>query len=116
MSVPAPTKNNARTEPRTVPEATGASMHARVGDEIVVRGTAAGVVARDGEIVGLHRPDGSPPYDVRWAEDGRVSLYFPGPDAYIRHLTSEPHPANSPADASSTPGGPTADNPHPAPR
>ncbi|MEU1200383.1 DUF1918 domain-containing protein [Streptomyces sp. NPDC005813] len=106
MSAPAPAEHNDRTVLRTGPEATGASMHARVGDEIVVRGTTAGVVARDGEIVGLHHPDGSPPYDIRWAEDGRVTLYFPGPDACVRHLTSEPHPAN--ADASSTLCEPTA--------
>ncbi|MFF7358966.1 MULTISPECIES: DUF1918 domain-containing protein [Streptomyces] len=80
MSAPAPAKN-AQADP-------GTSMRARVGDEIVVRGTAAGVVARDGEIVGLHHKDGSPPYDVRWAEDGRVTLYFPGPDAYVRHLVT----------------------------
>ncbi|MET8946880.1 DUF1918 domain-containing protein [Streptomyces sp. NPDC004542] len=94
MSAPAPTRKDDRTVPGAGAEATGNSMRARVGDEIVVRGTAAGVVARDGEIVGLHHPDGSPPYDVRWAEDGRVTLYFPGPDAYVRHLThASPHPA-----------------------
>ncbi|MFD8033944.1 DUF1918 domain-containing protein [Streptomyces sp. NPDC048231] len=88
MSVPAPLKKTDQAEPTNGPETTGASMRARVGDEIVVRGTTAGVIARDGEIVGLHHPDGSPPYDVRWAESGRVTLYFPGPDAYIRHLVS----------------------------
>ncbi|WP_129305300.1 DUF1918 domain-containing protein [Streptomyces sp. L2] len=88
MSAPAPLKKNGRTAAANGPEAAGTSMRARVGDEIVVRGTAAGVVARDGEIVGLHHPDGSPPYDVRWAEDGRTTLYFPGPDAYIRHLVT----------------------------
>ncbi|ARP73863.1 DUF1918 domain-containing protein [Streptomyces pluripotens] len=69
-------------------------MHAHVGDEIVVRGTTAGVVSRDGEIIGLHHSDGSPPYDVRWAEDGRVTLYFPGPDAYVRHLVHETGPGD----------------------
>ncbi|MEV6837271.1 DUF1918 domain-containing protein [Streptomyces sp. NPDC051133] len=63
-------------------------MRAGVGDEIVVRGTTAGIVARDGEVVGLHHPDGSPPYDVRWLDSGRVTLYFPGPDAYVRHLVA----------------------------
>ncbi|MEV8561372.1 DUF1918 domain-containing protein [Streptomyces sp. NPDC051917] len=87
MSFPAPAKN-AQAVAQAGPEATGTSMRARVGDEIVIRGTTAGVVARDGEIVGLHHQDGSPPYDVRWAEDGRVTLYFPGPDAYVRHLVS----------------------------
>ncbi|MEU5439896.1 DUF1918 domain-containing protein [Streptomyces griseofuscus] len=88
MSAPAPLKKNDQAVPATGPEAIGASMRARVGDEIVVRGTTAGVIARDGEIVGLHHPDGSPPYDVRWADSGRVTLYFPGPDAYIRHLVT----------------------------
>ena len=88
MSAPAPLKKNDQAVPTTGPEATGASMRARVGDEIVVRGTTAGVIARDGEIVGLHHRDGSSPYDVRWADSGRVTLYFPGPDAYIRHLVA----------------------------
>ncbi|MEV5849123.1 DUF1918 domain-containing protein [Streptomyces sp. NPDC051985] len=87
MTAPAPSR---KTDQRTRPEATGASIRARVNDEVVVRGTADGVVARDGEIVGLHHPDGTPPYDVRWADDGRVTLYFPGPDAYVRHLTPAP--------------------------
>ncbi|GGV00158.1 hypothetical protein GCM10010260_40770 [Streptomyces filipinensis] len=88
MSAPAPATKNAEAEAPTGSEATRASTRVRVGDEIVVRGTTAGVVARDGEIVGLHHEDGTPPYDVRWAEDGRVTLYFPGPDAYIRHLVT----------------------------
>ncbi|GAA1217902.1 DUF1918 domain-containing protein [Streptomyces aureus] len=67
--------------PSSGPEATGTSMRARVGDEIAVRGNTAGVIARDGEIVELHHPDDSPPYDVRWSENGRVTLYFPGLDA-----------------------------------
>lgn len=86
MPAPAPLAKNDQALPTTGLEATSGSMRARVGDEIVVRGTTAGVNARDGEIVGLHHPDGSPPYDVRWADSGRVTLYFPGPDAYIRHL------------------------------
>ncbi|MEV5082287.1 DUF1918 domain-containing protein [Streptomyces sp. NPDC056159] len=88
MSAPAPAKNNDRAVPSTGSEAGGTWMRARVGDEIVVRGTAAGVIAQDGEIVGLRHPDGGPPYDVRWADSGRVTLYFPGPDAYIRHLVT----------------------------
>jgi streptogramin lyase len=101
MSAPAPTRKKERAVPSTGPEATGASMRARVGDEIVVRGTTAGVVARDGEVVGLSHPDGSPPYDMRWAEDGRVTLHFPGSDAHIGHLPPKPHPARSSAHTSS---------------
>ncbi|MGW2459785.1 DUF1918 domain-containing protein [Streptomyces sp. NPDC001761] len=88
MSAPAPLRKNDPAISITGPEATGSSMRARVGDEIVVRGTTAGVVARDGEIVGPPHPDGSHPYDVRRADSGRVTLYFPGPDAYVRHLVT----------------------------
>lgn len=102
MSAPAPAKND-RTVPNTGPEATGASVRAHVGDEILVGGTRAGVIARDGAIVGLHHPDRSPPYDVRWAENDRVTLYFPGPDACIRHLAPAPHVVRAAADALSAP-------------
>ncbi|MGW6914215.1 DUF1918 domain-containing protein [Kitasatospora sp. NPDC054939] len=76
-------------------------MKAALGDRIIVQGTRPGVARRDGEIVGLHHPDGSPPYDVRWSDDGRVTEYFPGPDARVHHyrhgdsatggLGAEPH-------------------------
>ncbi|MFF8594571.1 DUF1918 domain-containing protein [Streptomyces sp. NPDC015220] len=70
-------------------DAAGASRRAHVGDELGVRGTEAGVVvARDGGIVGLHPPDGSPPCDVRRLGNGRVTPYLPGPDGYVRHLAT----------------------------
>lgn len=59
---------------------------ARLGDQVIVEGPAVGVVRRDGEVIGLHHEDGSPPYDVRWSDTGKVTLFFPGPDAHIRHL------------------------------
>ncbi|WP_206306253.1 DUF1918 domain-containing protein [Streptomyces humi] len=72
MTAPAPIR---KTDPRTRPEATRASVRARVGDEIVVHGTTDGVVGRDGEIVGVrHHPDGTSPYDVYRPDDGRVPL------------------------------------------
>ncbi|MFF5859476.1 DUF1918 domain-containing protein [Streptomyces sp. NPDC012751] len=86
MSAPAPRQKSDQTVPAGDPGMTGASTHARSGDEIVVRSTSAGGIARDGEIVGLHHPDGSPPRDVRGADGGRVTPYFPGPDARNRHL------------------------------
>ncbi|MCX5208220.1 DUF1918 domain-containing protein [Kitasatospora sp. NBC_00240] len=64
-------------------------MRAAVGDRIIVQGTRPGAARRDGEIVALHHPDGSPPYDVRWSEDGRVTEYFPGPDARIHQFDQE---------------------------
>ncbi|BFV60603.1 hypothetical protein KCMC57_up57070 [Kitasatospora sp. CMC57] len=64
-------------------------MKAAVGDRIIVEGTRPGTARRDGEIVALHHPDGSPPYDVRWSDTGRVTEVFPGPDARVHHY---PHP------------------------
>ncbi|MFF9077534.1 pyridoxamine 5'-phosphate oxidase family protein [Streptomyces sp. NPDC014735] len=65
-------------------------MRAHLGDQLVIESPATGAVRRDGEIVGLHHEDGTPPYDVRWAETGEVTLVFPGPDAHVRHLAHEP--------------------------
>jgi Domain of unknown function (DUF1918) len=59
-------------------------MEAAVGDRIVVAAATLGSPMRDGEIieVGSH---GGPPYLVRWFDDGRETLFFPGPDAYVSH-------------------------------
>ncbi|MCW7942988.1 DNA-binding protein [Streptomyces hygroscopicus] len=86
MTAPAPTeKGHPRTDLPPA-QARGDGMRAHVGDEIVVRGAGPGVIAREGEVVGVHHPDGSPPFDVRWSDSSRVTLYFPGPDAYVRRL------------------------------
>ncbi|MFD8478121.1 DUF1918 domain-containing protein [Kitasatospora sp. NPDC059673] len=74
-------------------------MRAAIGDRIIVEGTRPGAARRDGEVVALHHTDGSPPYDVRWSDTGRVSEYFPGPDARIHHYPGpesqqRPHPAS----------------------
>lgn len=89
MAAPAPARKTHSTAGPPV-ESTGNGMRARIGDEIVVRGTAIGVISRSGQVVGLHHPDGSPPYDVRWEDTGRVTLYFPGSDAYVKHLAPAP--------------------------
>ncbi|KNE80928.1 MULTISPECIES: DUF1918 domain-containing protein [Streptomyces] len=67
-------------------------MQAQLGDQIVVESGTTGGARRDGEIVGLHHADGTPPYDVRWSDTGRVTVVFPGPDAHIRHLHHEGGP------------------------
>ncbi|GGY89008.1 DNA-binding protein [Streptomyces olivaceoviridis] len=64
-------------------------MRAHLGDQLVIESPATGVARRDGEIVGLHHDDGTPPYDVRWSDTDEVTLVFPGPDAHIRHLDHE---------------------------
>jgi Domain of unknown function (DUF1876)/Domain of unknown function (DUF1918) len=60
-------------------------MKASVGDHIIVASPAVSGPVRDGEIVELRSPDGSPPYVVRWSDTGHTGLFFPGADA---HLTS----------------------------
>ncbi|WP_406723305.1 DUF1918 domain-containing protein [Streptomyces althioticus] len=64
-------------------------MHAHLGDRLVVESPSTGVVRRDGEIIGLHHEDGTPPYDVRWSDTDDVTLVFPGPDAHVQHLETE---------------------------
>ncbi|GAA2244308.1 MULTISPECIES: DUF1918 domain-containing protein [Kitasatospora] len=76
-------------------------MKAAVGDRIIVEGTRPGVTRRDGEVVALHHADGSPPYDVRWSDTGRVSEFFPGPDARVHH-----YPQPGPEKETVEPGGP----------
>jgi hypothetical protein len=61
-------------------------MIAAVGDRLVIRGRELGTVIRDGEIVEVRHRDGSPPYVVRWSDDGHEGLIYPGPDAYVEHF------------------------------
>ncbi|GHJ29465.1 MULTISPECIES: Acg family FMN-binding oxidoreductase [Streptomyces] len=65
-------------------------MHAQVGDQLIVESPTTDATKRDGEIVGLHHDDGTPPYDVRWSDTGQVTLVFPGPDAHIHPLAHGP--------------------------
>ncbi|MEU5030219.1 DUF1918 domain-containing protein [Streptomyces milbemycinicus] len=65
-------------------------MRAHIGDQFVIESPATGAARRDGEIVGLHHADGTPPYDVRWSDTDEVTLVFPGPDAHIHHLEDRP--------------------------
>lgn len=69
-------------------------MKAHIGDQLVVESPTTGAMRRDGEIIGLHHEDGTPPYDVRWSDTNHVSTVYPGPDAHIRHLE---HPAGTTA-------------------
>ncbi|MFF3929915.1 DUF1918 domain-containing protein [Streptomyces hirsutus] len=73
-------------------------MRAHLGDQLVIESTTADGPRRDGEIIGLHHEDGTPPYDVRWSDTGETTLVFPGPDAHIRHLEhGHPGTARSPS-------------------
>ena len=84
-------------------------MEAAVGDRIVVATAILGGPVRDGQIieVGSHR---GPPYLVRWSDDGRETLFFPGPDAHVSHdellepeAAAAAQPASSGAASAATP-------------
>ncbi|MFG2177724.1 DUF1918 domain-containing protein [Streptomyces abikoensis] len=64
-------------------------MRAHLGDRLVVESPTTGATKRDGEIVGLRHTDGTPPYDVRWSDNDKVTLVYPGPDAHVQHLEHE---------------------------
>ena len=64
------------------------AMHARPGDRIVIRSGLLGAPVRDGEVLEVPHTDGTPPYRVQWSDDGHVSLFFPGADAYVDHLSA----------------------------
>ncbi|MGL5810892.1 MAG: DUF1918 domain-containing protein [Nocardioides sp.] len=68
-------------------------MRAEVGDRLVIRSRTLGGPSRDGEIIEVRHPDGSPPYQVRWSDNGHETLVFPGPDAYVEHFD---HDHNAP--------------------
>ena len=61
-------------------------MEAHRGDKLVVKGRRVGQPVKDAEILEVRGPEGSPPYYVRWSDDGREALVFPGPDATVYHL------------------------------
>ncbi len=57
-------------------------MQAHSGDWLVVRSHTDGGHVRKGAIIATHA-DGEPPYSVRWLDDDRESVVFPGADAQI---------------------------------
>ncbi|MGV9254594.1 pyridoxamine 5'-phosphate oxidase family protein [Streptomyces sp. NPDC003697] len=72
-------------------------MQAHLGDRLIVESQVTGINRRDGEIVGLHHDDGTPPYDVRWSDTGEITLVFPGADAHVQPLHHEKVPSGGPA-------------------
>jgi len=63
-------------------------MIACIGDRLVLKGIHVGDVRRVGVITGLHHADGTPPYEVRWLDNGHVALVFPGPEAHVEPATA----------------------------
>ncbi|SEO84162.1 DUF1918 domain-containing protein [Trujillonella endophytica] len=68
-------------------------MQAQVGHWLVVHGRTLDAPVREGLIVGVPHADGSPPYEVRWTDDERTSLVFPGADTTV--VPHPPHGAGS---------------------
>jgi hypothetical protein len=66
-------------------------VRAEVGNWLVVRGRTLDAPVREGQILEVAHPDGSPPYLVHWLDDDRRSLVFPGPDAVV--VATAPHRA-----------------------
>lgn len=63
----------------------GGAMRASPGDRLIVKSRTVGTPSRDAEILEVHGPDGSPPYVVRWSDNGHEALYFLGGDAEVHH-------------------------------
>ncbi|GAA0528333.1 hypothetical protein GCM10011581_31600 [Saccharopolyspora subtropica] len=62
-------------------------MRAEVGEWLIAEPVHLDGHRRKGQIIEVHGPDGEPPYLVRWIDDDRVTLFFPGPDTHLeRHL------------------------------
>ena len=58
-------------------------MRANVGDWLVMKGVTVGQPEQRGLITEVHSADGSPPIMVRWLDNDRVVMVFPGSDAII---------------------------------
>ncbi|MDA8047807.1 MAG: DUF1918 domain-containing protein [Actinomycetota bacterium] len=61
-------------------------MQAQAGDRIIIRGHHIGEPDRDCEVLEVRGTDGTPPYFVRWEDDGHEALFFPGSDASVQHF------------------------------
>lgn len=57
-------------------------MKAKAGDRLVLE-SHSGSPRRVAVITDLLRHDGSPPYWVKWLDNEREGLYYPGPDCRI---------------------------------
>jgi hypothetical protein len=58
-------------------------MKASVGDLIQVTSSVVGGAVREGRVVELRHPDGSPPFVVEWSDTHEHTLVLPGPDTRV---------------------------------
>ncbi|WP_338675532.1 DUF1918 domain-containing protein [Streptomyces sp. SCSIO 30461] len=60
-------------------------MEASVGDKLLVHGRVVGQHDRLAEVMEVLGDRGTPPYRVRFEDDGHECLMSPGPDTVVRH-------------------------------
>lgn len=58
-------------------------MKAHRGDRLVLLGVHVGDPGRVGVVTEIRGADGTPPYMVRWLDNGHEALVYPGSDARI---------------------------------
>jgi hypothetical protein len=68
-------------------------MIGNVGDRLILEGTHVGDPRRVGVIVAVRHVDGTPPYVVRWLDDGHEGLCFPEGGARVEPTHAGPDPA-----------------------
>ena len=61
------------------------------GDWLVVESSVVDRSGRRGLILDAEGPDGTPPFLVRWEDNGHEGLVFPGPDAHVAAAGSAAH-------------------------
>ncbi len=66
-------------------------MQAKKGDWLVVESSVVDRSGRRGLILDAEGPDGTPPFLVRWEDNGHEGLVFPGPDAHVAVAGSVAH-------------------------
>lgn len=66
-------------------------MRADVGDILLVHGRVVGQHDRTAMIVEVLGPDGTPPFRVRFEDDGHEAVMSPGPDSVVRHRGEPAH-------------------------
>ncbi|MFK4226229.1 DUF1918 domain-containing protein [Streptomyces sp. NPDC019890] len=60
-------------------------MHANTGDKLLMHGRTVGQHDRFAEVVEVLGQNGTPPYRVRFEDDGHEALMSPGPDTVVVH-------------------------------
>lgn len=63
-------------------------MTVRVGDWLILKGRDLDQPERRGVILAV-RGEGYPPFTVRWLDDGREALVFPGVDSQVMSVEEQ---------------------------